>query len=85
MFFNEDGILNIDEWVANNDAFKNIMADGIVTEDEIKAQTEKIVAMLHAMEAKYTETQLSEIKDLLVETGVLYAAYNYHSIQNISK
>lgn len=85
MFFNEDGILNIDEMVVNNASFKNIMEDGIVTEEEIKNQSEKVVAMLHDMETKYSEEQLAEIKDLLVESGVLYAVYNFYSIQNINK
>ena len=39
MFFDENGILNIDEIVADNASFKNIMEDGIVTEEEIKSQT----------------------------------------------
>ena len=43
MFFNEDGILNIDEMVVNNTSFKNIMEDGIVTEEEIKAQSEEYI------------------------------------------
>ena len=85
MFFNEEGILNIDEMVVNNASFKNIMEDGIVTEEEIKNQSEKVVAMLRDMEAKYSEDQLAEIKDLLVESGVLFAVYNLHSIQNINK
>ena len=85
MFFNEKGILNIDEIVANNASFKNIMEDGIVTEEEIKAQSDKVVSMLHDMEAKYNEEQLAEIKNLLVESSVLYAVYNFHSIQNINK
>lgn len=85
MFFNEKGILNIDEIVANNASFKNIMEDGIVTEEEVKAQSDKVVAMLHDMEVKYNEEQLAEIKNLLVESSVLYAVYNFHSIQNINK
>lgn len=85
MFFNENGILNIDEMVVNNASFKNIMEDETITEEEIKAQSDKVVAMLHDMEAKYSETQLAEIKDLLVESSVLYAIYNFHSIQNINK
>ena len=85
MFFNEDGILNIDEMVVNNPSFKSIMEDEIVTEEEIKAQSDKAVAMLHDMEAKYNEEQLSEIKNLLVESSVLYAVYNYHSIQNLNR
>ena len=85
MFFNEKGILNIDEIVANNASFKNIMEDGIVTEEEVKAQSDKGIAMLHDMEAKYSQEQLAEIKSLLAETSVLYAVYNFHSIQNIDK
>ena len=85
MFFNEKGILNIDEMVADNASFKNIMEDGIVTEDEVKAQSDKVIAMLHDMEAKYGQEQLAEIKSLLAETSVLYAVYNLYSIQNIDK
>ena len=85
MFFNEDGILNIDEMVVNNASFKNIMEDGVITEEEIKAQSDKVVAILHDMETKYSNEQLSEIKNLLVESSVLYAVYNFHSIQNINK
>lgn len=85
MFFNEEGILNIDEMIVNNASFKNIMEDGIITEEEIKAQSDKVVAMLHDMEEKYNEEQLAEIKNLLVESSVLYAVYNFYSIQTINK
>ena len=85
MFFNEEGILNIDEMVVINASFKNIMEDGIVTEEEIRNQSDKVVAMLRDMETKYNEEQLAEIKNLLVESSVLYAVYNFHSIQNINK
>ena len=85
MFFNEEGILNIDEMIVNNASFKAIMEDGVITEEEIKAQSDKVVAMLHDMEGKYSKEQVEEIKSLLVETSVLYAVYNFHSIQNINK
>lgn len=85
MFFNEEGILNIDEMVVNNASFKAIMEDGVITEEEIKAQSDRVVAMLHDMEAKYNEEQLTEIKNLLVESSVLFAVYNFHSIQSINK
>ena len=61
------------------------MEDGIVTEEEIKTQAEKLVALLHDMEAKYSEEQLAEIKNLLVESSVLYAVYNLYSLQSINK
>ena len=84
MFFNKEGIFNIDEMVVNNASFKTIMEDGVITEEEIKAQSDKVVAMLRDMEAKYSEEQLVEIKNLLVESSVLYAVYNFHTIQNIN-
>lgn len=85
MFFNEEGFLNIDEMIVNNASFKNIMEDGVVTDDEIKAQSDKVVSMLHDMEAKYNDEQLTEIKNLLAESSVLYAVYNFYSIQNLNK
>ena len=85
MFFNKEGILNIDEMVVNNASFKAIMEDGVITEEEIKAQSDMVVSLLHNMEVKYNEEQLAEIKNLLVESSVLYAVYNFHSIQNINK
>ena len=85
MFFDENGILNIDEMVVKNESFKKIMEDGVVTDEELKLQSNKVVAMLREMEAKCSEEQLAEIKSLLVETSVLYAVYNYQSIQNLYK
>ena len=85
MFFDEKGILNIDEMVVNNASFKNILEDGIVTEEEIKNQSDKVLSILHDMEAKYSNEQLEEIKSLLVESSVLYAIYNIHSIHSINR
>ena len=85
MFFNEEGILNIDEMVVNNASFKNIMEDGVITEEEIKAQSDKVVSLLRDMEATYSQEQLAQIKDLMVESSVLYAIYYLYSIQNINK
>lgn len=85
MFFNEEGILNIDEAVLETPSYKKIMEDGIVTEEELVSQAQKVVSMLQTMEKKYNEKQLLEIKALLTEASVLYAVYNIHSIQNINK
>ena len=85
MFFNAKGRLNIDEIVARNDSFQKIMEDGIVTDEEVKAQSDKIVSMLKDMEARYTEPQLFEIKHLLAETSVLYAVYQLNALQTINQ
>jgi hypothetical protein len=85
MFFNQDGVLNIDEAVAENPSFKKIMEDGIVTEQELEIQTQKVISILQEMDKKYSDEQLAEIKELLTEASVLYAVYNIHSLQQIDK
>ncbi len=52
MFFNQDGILNIDEAVAENPSFKKIMEDGMVTDQELETQAQKVVSMLQDLEKK---------------------------------
>ena len=65
MFFNEQGMLNLDEAVMNQPTFKKIMEDGIVTEQEVKEQSERIISILKSMEKNYTEEQQREIKEFL--------------------
>lgn len=83
MFFDENGVLNLDEMIAQNDSFKKIMADELVSEAEVKEQSDRVLQMLHDMEQRYTAEQVEEIKHLLVETNVLYAIYNIHSLQTL--
>ena len=85
MFFNQNGILNIDEAILNKESFKKIMEDGIVSEEEIKEQSEKVIGLFKDIEHKFSEEQLRDIKDLLAETSVLYAVYNIYSIQSLNR
>ena len=85
MFFNQNGRLNIDEAIVNKESFKKIMEDGIVSEEEIKEQSEKVIGLFKDIENKFSEEQLRDIKDLLAETSVLYAVYNIYSIQSLNK
>lgn len=83
MFFDENGVLNLDEMIAQNDSFKKIMADELVSEAEVKEQSDRVLQMMHDMEQRYTAEQVEQIKHLLVETNVLYAIYNIHSLQTL--
>lgn len=75
--------VDLDEAVMNQPTFKKIMEDGIVTEQEIKEQSERIVSILKSMEKNYTEEQQREIKELLVEAGVLFTTSQYHALQSL--
>lgn len=82
-FFDENGLLNIDEAVANTPSFKKIMEDGIVTDEELLAQTEVVTELFHKVEDNCTTEQLDIVKNLLSEMNVLYAIYNYKELQSL--
>ncbi|MBE6192430.1 MAG: hypothetical protein J6K33_08695 [Alistipes sp.] len=83
MLLNEKGILDIDSMIVNNESYRKILEDSIITDEEVAAQSAKVVSMLRDMEAKYSAEQLAEIKSLLAESSVLYAIYNFHSLQQL--
>ena len=43
MIFNEQGYLDIDGMIAAEPSFQNIMDDGIVTEEELHSQIDKVI------------------------------------------
>lgn len=83
MLFNKDGILNLDELVANQPSYKKIMKDGYVTEQELSDQTNKVLELLKRVETELTPTQQELVKDILVEANVMNAVFQQYQIQNI--
>lgn len=84
MLFNEQGILDIDEMIAQEPSFQNIMADGIVTEEELREQSERVIALLHEAEQRFNDDDQQFIKTLFAETNVLSAIYRYYELQNLN-
>ena len=84
MLFNEQGILDIDEMIAQEPSFQNIMADGIVTEEELREQSERVIGLLHEAEHRFSNDDLQFIKTLFAETNVLSAIYRYYELQNLN-
>jgi len=83
MFFDEQGLLNLDDLAINNPAYKAIMEDGVVTENELKLQVDKVVGMMHEAEERFSDADQFFIKNLLGETSVLSAIYNFYELQNL--
>lgn len=73
MFIKENGLLDLDSIIINNPSYQKIMEDGIVTDEEIQEQAEKIDAMLKSMKDKYTPEQFSDIQQLIADVSVLIA------------
>ena len=83
MLFNEQGIIDIDDMIAQQPSFQNIMADGIITEEELRIQSERVIDLFHQAEQHFSEEDQQFIKKLFVETNVLSAIYHYYELQNL--
>ena len=73
-FFDETGSLNLDELILQQQSFRQIMADGVVTEQELQDQSSRVTALLHRIEQTATPAQIDQIRELLAEISVLVAA-----------
>ena len=84
MLFNEQGINDIDEMIAQEPSFQNIMADGMVTEEELSEQSQRVMDLLHEAEQRFNDEDQIFIKRLFAETNVLSAIYSYYELQNLT-
>ena len=84
MLFNEQGIIDIDEMIAQEPSFQNIMADGVVTDEELRQQSERVIDLLHEAQQRFNDDDLQFIKVLFAETNVLSAIYRYYELQNLN-
>ena len=81
IFFNEDGSLKINETIMNQPSFIKIMEDGKVTVEELEEQSERVMALFHKIEDKFTEEQKLLVRDLLVESNVLNTIFKQYGMQ----
>ncbi len=75
-FFDESGSLNIDDLILQQPSFKKIMEDGIVTEEELAEQEERVIALLKSFEQNSTPELVDQVRELLAEISVLIAIRN---------
>lgn len=75
-FFDESGGLNIDDLILQQPSFQKIMEDGIVTEEELAEQKERVIALLKKFEQNSTSEQIDQVRELLAEISVLIAVQN---------
>lgn len=75
-FFDELGGLNIDDLILQQPSFQKIMEDGIVTEEELAEQKERVVSLLKKFEQNSTPEQIGQVRELLAEISVLIAVQN---------
>ena len=84
-FFEEDGILNIDDLIMNQPSFMRIIEDGIVTEEELQEQSKLVIDSLKAFESTASEEQIDQVRKLLAEISVLIAARSLYDKQETAQ
>ena len=72
-FFEEDGILNIDDLIMEQPSFQKIVEDGIITEEELQQQSARVIASLKAFERSASPEQIDQVREILAEVSVLVA------------
>lgn len=83
MLFNEQGILNLDEMIVKEPSFQKIMEDGVVTDEELQSQSERVIELLKEVEQRFSADDLQLIKRLFAETNVLSAIYHYYQLNDL--
>ncbi|OQZ00599.1 MAG: hypothetical protein B6D35_06025 [Candidatus Brocadia sp. UTAMX2] len=66
------GVLLLDEYVAEMPSFKKIMADNIVTDEEITEHVQNVVSLLKQLETSLTPELKNLTTKALCELVVLY-------------
>lgn len=80
-FFEEEGVLNIDDLIMEQPSFQKIVEDGIVTEEELQVQSALVIASLKAFERSATPEQIDQVRRILAEVSVLVAVRNLYEQQ----
>lgn len=80
-FFDETGSLNLDELILQQPSFRQIMADGVVTQEELTEQGLRVTNLLKQMEQSLSPAQIDQVRELLAEISVLVAARGIYEKQ----
>ncbi len=69
------GVLMLDEYIAEMPSFKKIMADNVVTDDEILTHASRVTELLRQLEAALPADVKPLATEALCELAVLYALH----------
>ena len=72
LFDAETGYLLLDEAVESKDSFKKIMEDGIITDEEMEDQVNRVIYRLKTMEEILSDYEKTLVLDAISELAVLY-------------
>lgn len=72
LFDEETGYLLLDEMVEQRPSFRKVMADGVVTEEEMRGQAQLVIDCLKDVERRLSGEDMEAVLDAVCELAVLY-------------
>lgn len=81
MKIDENGNLTFDEAVFNRQSIREILNDGVVTEEEIMEQSERTKKLYNEMKAGLSPELLDKLNALMEEMGVLFSITLFHNFK----
>jgi hypothetical protein len=78
----ESGFLKLDEYVADVPSFKKIMADDIVTDEEVTKHSEQVVTLLKELDTTLPDDIKEKVMEALCQLSVLYAIQRVYERQS---
>lgn len=84
-FEQESGILNLDEIVMKSETFRKIMADEIVTEEEVKEQSHLLLNLLKELDENLDPEMRKLVGRALTELAVLFAVSHFAACSKNTK
>jgi len=73
LFDKATGFLRLDELVAESPNFQRIISDSIVTDDEVAAQSDKVIKLFKEIEQRFSGKDKELVVNAVSELAVLYA------------
>lgn len=82
-FFEEEGLLNIDDLIMEQPSFQKILEDGVVTDEELQEQSARVIASLKAFEQSASSEQIDKVREILAEVSVLVVVREIYEKQEV--
>ena len=76
-------IMDFESIMMNNASLMKILEDGVVTEEEIMEQSQRVMDLIAKLEQTCTQEQFQLIQEFIAEMNALYVAYNYNELLSI--
>lgn len=72
-FDKDTGLLLFDEYVAEMPSYRKIMADEVITDEELKEQAVRVASLFQSLERRLAPEFRSSVTDALCELAVLHS------------